>query len=222
MIIWLIIAAVLVAADQLTKYLTVANLEPGESAELIKGVFRFTYIRNEGAAFGILADHRWVFLVLSTAAIAGIVYFVLRYRPKSRLVMTSLTLIVAGGIGNMIDRVRLGYVIDFLDFCAFPKLWMWIFNVADSCVVIGSGLLLLYLILDLIKANRESKNSSGPEDGNGTGDGPVPAGSAQPNPDTEGGDGDCPDQGAEDCEGGSDGGDGSPGGEKEPGAGSSD
>lgn len=82
--------------------------------------------------------------------------------------MTSLTLIVAGGIGNMIDRVRLGYVIDFLDFCAFPKLWKWIFNVADSCVVIGSGLLFLYLILDLIKANRESKNSSGPEDGKGS------------------------------------------------------
>ena len=224
MIIWLIILAVLVAADQLTKYLTVSNLAPGESADLIKGVFRFTYIRNEGAAFGILSEHRWVFLILSTAAIAGIVFFVLKYRPKSRLVMTSLTLIAAGGIGNMIDRVRLGYVIDFLDFCAFPKLWMWIFNVADSCVVIGSGLLFLYLILDLIKTNRENKNSSGSADPSGDGKGsdivPVTDDTAQQVPDTDGEDADRRDQDSEGSETHSGGGsrEEDPGSEEKPGS----
>ena len=71
--------------------------------------------------------------------------------------MVSLGLIAGGGIGNMIDRVYLGYVVDFLDFCAFPKLWMWIFNVADACVCIGAGMLALWMILDTIKEEKEKK-----------------------------------------------------------------
>jgi len=157
MIIWLIILIAAVAADQLTKWLTVAKLELGESFDLIPGVFRFTYIRNEGAAFGMLSEHRWVFLVLSTVAIIGIVIYVIKNPPESKLTMLSLTLIVAGGIGNMIDRVRLGYVIDFLDFCAFPSLWKWIFNVADACVCVGAGLLIIWLITGIVAESRKEK-----------------------------------------------------------------
>jgi signal peptidase II len=80
--------------------------------------------------------------------------------------LASLTMICAGGIGNMIDRVRLGYVIDFLDFCAFPKLWMWVFNVADAFVVVGAGILILWMILDIIK-DAKAQKAQKLEEGNG-------------------------------------------------------
>ena len=164
MIIWLIIVIVSVAADQITKAMVDAGFELGGSLELIPGVLRLTYIRNEGAAFGMLAEHRWVFIVLSLAAIAGIVFYVIRYRPKSRWVMCSLSLIAAGGIGNMIDRLRLGYVIDFVDFYAFGKLWTWIFNIADACVCVGAFMLLLVLVIDTVREGR--KNASETPEGN--------------------------------------------------------
>jgi signal peptidase II len=115
-------------------------------------VLRFTYLENRGAAFGMLDDQRWVFLVVSTLMIVGLLAYIIKAKPKSRFVMTSLTLIISGGIGNMIDRVMLGYVIDFIDFCAFPNLWKWVFNVADSAVCVGTAMLLLYLVLDTVKA----------------------------------------------------------------------
>ena len=129
-----------VGLDQLTKYLVVANMGLHESIAVIPGVFNFTYIQNDGAAFGMLDDQRWIFLVLSTVAIIGILGFMFWKKPQDKLLLASLILIVSGGIGNMIDRIALGYVIDFIDFCAFPELWKWVFNVADSFVCIGAGL----------------------------------------------------------------------------------
>ena len=78
-------------------------------------------------------------------------------KPQSKLILWSLTLIVSGGIGNMIDRIRLEYVIDFLDFCAFPNLWRWTFNVADSFVVVGAGIMILCLILDMVREYKGEK-----------------------------------------------------------------
>ncbi len=156
-----IIAVVLiivgVGLDQLSKYLVVANMELHESVDIIPGVFRFTYIQNDGAAFGSLDDARWVFMILSTVAIIGILVYMFWKKPQDKLILSALTLIVSGGIGNMIDRVCLGYVIDFIDFCAFPKIWMWVFNIADSFVCIGAGLLMLWLILDIIKDYKREK-----------------------------------------------------------------
>lgn len=150
-----IIAVVLmlvgVGLDQLTKYLVVSNMTLHESIDIIPGVFRFTYIQNDGAAFGSLDNARWVFMILSTVAIIGILVYMFWKKPQDKLMLAALTLIVSGGIGNMIDRVALGYVIDFIDFCAFPKIWMWVFNVADSFVCIGAGLLILWLVLDMIR-----------------------------------------------------------------------
>ena len=77
--------------------------------------------------------------------------------------LSALTLIVSGGIGNMIDRISLGYVIDFIDFCAFPTRWKWVFNVADSFVCIGAGIMILWLVLDIIrdyKKEQEAKLAS--------------------------------------------------------------
>ncbi len=146
-----------VGLDQLTKYLVVANMELYESIDIIPGVFRFTYIQNTGAAFGSFDDQRWIFMLLSSIMIIGILVYIFWKRPREKLFLSALILVVSGGIGNMIDRIFLGYVIDFIDFCAFPRLWKWVFNVADSFVCIGAGILILWLILDTVKEMKLEK-----------------------------------------------------------------
>ena len=150
--------------DQITKYLIVQNFELGESKPLIEGVLHFTYILNRGAAFGMLADQRWIFLILSTVAVTAIfVYLILRSAKVGYLWGIGLAMIAGGGIGNMIDRVwngevfGSGAVIDFIDFCAFPELWSWIFNVADAAVCVGAPLVFLAVVLDEIKAAKAEK-----------------------------------------------------------------
>lgn len=153
-----------VLLDQITKLIVINNLELGESKPLIEGVFHFTYILNDGAAFGMLADHRWIFIVLSTIAVLGIgAYLVLRSKKIGTLWGIALAMVSGGGVGNMIDRLwnsetfGSGAVIDFLDFRAFPELWSWIFNVADAAVCIGAGLVVLAVIVDEVKEPRRKK-----------------------------------------------------------------
>ncbi len=165
MLIWFICVVALVFIDQLSKWLAVIMLEGQPSFDLIPGILRFTYVENRGAAFGMLANNRWVFLVLSTLTIICLLGFMIYSKPQSRLERAGLALVLAGGIGNMIDRVMLGYVIDFIDFCAFPKIWNWVFNIADSCICIGVGLLILYVIkLSIAEYKAEKKRRSEPED----------------------------------------------------------
>ncbi len=150
--------------DQITKYLIIQNFKLGESKPLIEGVLHFTYILNKGAAFGMLADQRWIFIILSTISISAIIlWIILRSAKMNYLWGTSLAMIAGGGVGNMIDRVwngeifGSGAVIDFIDFCAFPELWSWIFNVADAAVCVGAALVFLAVVLDEIKAAKEEK-----------------------------------------------------------------
>ena len=154
---WIILLVLIIFADQLSKWLVVALLQGKESVYVIPGVLRFTYVENDGAAFGMLDDHRWVFLVLSTVMIIALIYYIVKYKPSSKWVMTSLILIVGGGIGNMIDRLLLGYVIDFIDFCAFPQLWRWVFNIADSAVCVGTFMLSIWLIIDTVKEYKRER-----------------------------------------------------------------
>lgn len=146
-------AALLVGIDQLSKYLVVANMELGSSTPLGLG-FAITHSRNTGAAFGLLRDLHvplgpimldgtFLLGLLSAAVSVGLLVFLLRNgRRLSALPATALALVLAGAAGNMIDRFRLGYVVDFIHFRVgwfdFP-----VFNVADSCVVIGAGLLVI-------------------------------------------------------------------------------
>ncbi len=153
-----------VLLDQITKILIVNHLKLGESIPIIKDVLHFTYILNEGAAFGMLSDQRWIFLILSTVSVLGITaYLVLRSKKIGTLWGIALGMIAGGGIGNMIDRVcngevfGNGAVIDFIDFCAFPELWSWIFNVADAAVCVGAAFVFLAVILDEIKDIRIRK-----------------------------------------------------------------
>ena len=143
--------------DQLTKWLAVIFLKGSAPAIVIKNVFRFTYLENRGAAFGMLSEHRWVFLVISTVAIIAIIFYMIKFKPKSKLERVAIAFMAGGGIGNMVDRIALGYVIDFIDFYAFPKVWSYIFNVADSFVCIGAGLLVLYLMREMIKETKTLK-----------------------------------------------------------------
>ena len=161
MLIWSLIAVGIVVLDQVSKLLVVEYLDRTESLIVIKGLFRFTYVENDGAAFGMLDDHRWIFMVLSVLGILALCFYLWKFTPPSRLANVAITFVIGGGIGNMIDRVRLGFVIDFIDFYAFPNVWKWVFNVADSFVCIGAGLLMLYLVLDIIKEGKDKKISEG-------------------------------------------------------------
>ena len=156
MILCLVVAAAAIFLDQITKLLVVQNISEGASVEGIRGVFRLTYIENKGAAFGILAEHRWIFMILSVIAIVAILFYLWREKPKSILVCLSLGMILGGGIGNMIDRILRGAGIDFVEveLIHFP----YIFNVADAFVCVGCGLLILYLILSEVQ-NRKKQNS---------------------------------------------------------------
>ena len=169
MLIWLAVIIVTVFLDQLTKYLTVLHLKPIDTLPIIEDVFHFTYVENTGAAFGMMKDARWVFMITSTVAIVGILVYMFRrtYVKKEKMPWMealSLSLIVGGGIGNMIDRTVLGYVVDMID-CRFIN--FAVFNVADSFVCIGAGLMILYLFMEMgkeIKAEKAVKASADGED----------------------------------------------------------
>lgn len=144
-----------VVLDQITKLLAVKFLEPIPTKPIIEGVIHLTYHINRGAAFGILADNRWVFMLISTLLIVGLSVYLYMGRAQNALYGISISMIIGGGIGNMIDRVALGYVVDFID---FRLINFAIFNGADSFVCVGSGLLILALIIDIIKeSGREKK-----------------------------------------------------------------
>lgn len=147
-VILIAVIAAVIGLDQLTKWLTVVNLEEYESFPVWQDVFHFTYVKNTGMAFGMLKDHRWVFMVFSTIAIVALIIYLFRFRPESRWMQVSMAMIIGGGIGNMIDRVFLGYVVDFIDVTLIN---FAVFNIADSFVCIGAGIMILCLVLDLIK-----------------------------------------------------------------------
>ncbi|MDH4008562.1 MAG: signal peptidase II, partial [Desulfuromonadales bacterium] len=134
-----IISAVIIALDQATKLYVDANFRLHESMPVIRGFFNLTYVRNKGAAFGILADNAVripFFITVSIVAMLGILWYINRIRNDQKLAVFSLSLVFAGACGNLIDRVRLGEVIDFLD--VFWQRYHWpAFNVADSAITVG-------------------------------------------------------------------------------------
>ena len=158
---WLLVSLGVVAVDQLTKWLCVAYLKPVGRVTLIPDFLKLTYVENRGAAFGSFTENRWVFMVISTVAIIGVTVYLLRYCEDDRLLRCALALIIGGGVGNMIDRIALGYVIDFIDFCG---IWAYVFNDADSAVCIGAGLMILYVILEIVRESKAAKQQGATED----------------------------------------------------------
>jgi len=142
-----VIAIAVILLDQISKHFVCTNLKPVGSIPIIDGVLNFTYVENTGAAFGILSDNRAVFMIISVLVIIVLSIVVVKFQGQSKLFDVCLGLIVGGGVGNMVDRAFLGYVIDFIDFCAFD-FWKWVFNVADSAVVVGCILAIIFVAFD--------------------------------------------------------------------------
>ena len=167
MLTWILIIVGVVALDQATKHLVMNFLEYGDPVVVIPGVFRFNYTENPAAAMGLFEDHRWVFMTVSTIGIIVLFIYLWKFRPDSKLACAALSMIIGGGIGNMIDRcfyngtlsttVGKKVVIDFLDFYAFPDIWSYIFNVADAFVCIGAGILMAWCVYSLVIEIRAEK-----------------------------------------------------------------
>ena len=158
---YIMYAAILVAGviiDQLTKWLAVKYLIPVGSVPLIKfgevQVLNFTYVENTGAAFGMLKNAPWVFNSISVTAIIVMLAYLFLGHAESKLSGIALSMLVSGGIGNMIDRATLHYVVDFID---FRLINFAVFNGADTFVCVGAGLLVLGMILEMKEEMKKEK-----------------------------------------------------------------
>lgn len=152
----IIVGAVLLCADQLTKYIVIQNMVLNGTKEFLPGFMNFWYIHNEGGAWGFLEGYTWILLSLTIIIMLICVAMLLKSGMRNKVLFWSVSLILSGGLGNMIDRIfRNGKVIDFLhfEFIDFP-----VFNVADCAVVVGAGLLILYFVLDMINENKEKRD----------------------------------------------------------------
>ncbi len=132
---------VFLAADQLVKLIVRANMVEGQSIPVIETIFHITYIENPGAAFGILANQRMLFLVMTAFIVGIMLYLYFSLGNKKSLTAVSLGIVVSGAVGNFIDRFIQGTVTDFLDFRIWP-----IFNIADICICVGLALI-CYLVI---------------------------------------------------------------------------
>lgn len=137
------IAAAVIAIDQIIKNVMVKALKSGPIA-VIKNFFNLVYVENYGIAFGMFRN-KTIFFIITQCIISVLIAFVIyKFRDKSISVTICLSLILGGAIGNLIDRIRLGYVIDFMSFTIFPP----VFNIADSAIVVGAILLSLILVFN--------------------------------------------------------------------------
>ncbi|GAB1476679.1 signal peptidase II [Bacillota bacterium] len=157
--IFVFIILALMAADQASKYLISTELGINESVPLIDGIFHITYVQNFGAAFSILQGKQLFLIIVTFIAIAGIsVYLLAKLKENHKMLSLALAFIAGGGYGNLMDRIRLGYVVDFMDFRVFP-----VFNIADICVCTGCGLLILYIFYFEKRINNKNKSISNDE-----------------------------------------------------------
>ena len=156
-ILTLVCGILILIIDQLTKYYISSNFDLGYVSDFIPKVIDITYIHNTGAAWGMLSGKTWILLALTSAVMIGCVVFLIKNKIKNKLLIWAMTLVLSGGIGNMIDRVfRNGNVVDFLHFEFWPT--FPIFNVADCAIVVGAGLLILYFVIDSINDYKLKKN----------------------------------------------------------------
>lgn len=161
--IYYILAIIVFILDQVAKRLIVVYMTEGESISVIGDFFLLTSHRNRGAAFGILQEQRWFFIVATTVIVVGIIWYLQKLRKDSSktLLKTALSLLLGGAFGNFIDRALFGEVVDFLHFHFVFSLFGWdvdynfaIFNLADSAIVIGVALIFLDSLLTWRKERR--------------------------------------------------------------------
>ena len=156
-IFFIVVAAVVIALDQITKDAISSRFLMHESYGVINGLFNLVYVMNPGAAFGFLsgasATFRYIFFIgVTFIAILLIIYYLVKSKPGSIVTVLPLTLIFAGAVGNLIDRIRFGAVVDFLD--VYIGSWHWpAFNVADSAITVGAILMIWEMIISTKKRN---------------------------------------------------------------------
>ena len=144
MIVSALTAIIVLVIDQITKVKAATDLALNGDIKVWEGVLHFTYVENRGAAFGMMQGGKWFFLIVTAIAIAGMVWFLIKERKTMHFLMKfSMCLLLSGAIGNLIDRVALGFVRDMIYVAAinFP-----VFNVADMAVCVGCGLLILDIL----------------------------------------------------------------------------
>ncbi|MFC3745525.1 MULTISPECIES: signal peptidase II [Paenibacillus] len=146
--VYYLIALIAFLIDQATKYVIATRLELGEQIPVIGNFFLITSHRNRGAAFGILEGQQWFFILVTIVVVAGIVWYLNKVKATRKLLPTALGLVLGGAVGNFLDRMLNGEVVDFLQF-NFGSYTFPIFNVADSCIVIGVALIILDSLRDM-------------------------------------------------------------------------
>ena len=152
------LSALVVIIDYILKILVINNLKPIGSITIIPNLFSLTYVENKGAAFGMLSNARWIFIVFTIVVLIILIFYLFYKKPESKLINIALILIIGGGFGNLIDRIFYGYVVDYLSLSFFPP----VCNFADYCVTIGAFILIIYLLFfsDYSKKNKGIKNEN--------------------------------------------------------------
>lgn len=149
-----LVCILFILIDYISKLAAVEFMPKEKTVTVIPYLFNFRFLLNDGAAFGMFDESRWLFMSATIVfLIAGIVYFIM-LKPNEKFLSYVIMLIISGGIGNMVDRVTTGEVVDFItfDFMEFPS-----FNIADCCVVIGCVLWILYILFDLFKGRKTNE-----------------------------------------------------------------
>lgn len=156
----LVAAAVVVALDQITKFLISTNLNGESCIPVLGGLFNIRFVENSGAAWSILEGKTWLLVAISLVIMVICIFMLAKKTYGSKLMFWAVSIILAGGIGNLIDRIfRGGKVVDFIEFGfwnTFP-----VFNVADIAVCVGAGIIILVFILDLIGDYKKAKKVNG-------------------------------------------------------------
>ncbi|HHZ05744.1 MAG TPA: signal peptidase II [Clostridiales bacterium] len=136
------IAVVLVLIDQLLKMVIVNTVKIDGGFSFLGDFVNIIYVENKGVAFGLMENFRWLFVIVTGVIIFFLIAYLIKYKPKSKMLIISIGMIVGGGIGNLIDRIFLGYVVDYIQLAIFPP----VCNFADYCVTIGVALLAVYIV----------------------------------------------------------------------------
>ena len=145
------LAVVLAVVDQIIKAVVVQNLKPIGTYVVIEGLLDFTFVENRGAAFGILSNQRWFCIITTGLLMLAILILLFRYRHHNWITYLASGLILGGGLGNMIDRIGLGYVVDYIHVSFFPP----VFNFADMAIVVGTALFIIHVLFFSEKASEE-------------------------------------------------------------------